>query len=494
MQNGAIEKFNKYINQLDDVFFWYKESGEGKKVLYYSDNAETVTGYSKEELLAMPGDGKDIIIDEDVKELKTKIADFKNNPQNNCLNLEFRILRKDNKIIWASETILAERDESGQIIKSFGRICNISAQKENEMKLNKEIDDLTKLNASKDDFIAMLSHDLRAPFTSILGFSEILLSESNISEDEKTEYLSYINDSSQNQLHLINDLLDWSRLQTGKFKIESQRVNAQSLVFNCVSSLTGSAVRKNIDIKVDIDENLNINVDERLMTQVVLNLLNNAIKFSPEQTTIEVTSNIFNEELSEFVIRDQGVGISEAGKDKLFKIGRLFSTEGTKGEKGTGLGLALTKQIVEKHGGHIWFYSSTDKGSEFHFTVPSSANTILIVKNDKEKRKKFCEYINARFPGYKIIEAENGYEALGMIISHMPALILTDKEMPLLDGVQLIRTLREADRPIKIPVIAMLNANSEMVNNEFEKLEIKAIADDPAELDNISEELFAILN
>jgi CheY-like chemotaxis protein len=81
-----------------------------------------------------------------------------------------------------------------------------------------------------------------------------------------------------------------------------------------------------------------------------------------------------------------------------------------------------------------------------------------------------------------------------MIISHMPALILTDKEMPLLDGVQLIRTLREADRPIKIPVIAMLNANSEMVNNEFEKLEIKAIADDPAELDNISEELFAILN
>jgi CheY-like chemotaxis protein len=339
----------------------------------------------------------------------------------------------------------------------------------------------------------MLSHDLRAPFTSILGFSEILLNETNLPDKEKAEYLSYINDSSQNQLQLINDLLDWSRLQTGKLKIEQNRVQAQSMVFNCVSSLTGNAIRKNINIKVNVPGNLHISVDERLLMQVITNLLDNAIKFSHEDTTIEISANIYNEKLSEFIVKDEGVGIPEEVKDKLFKIGKIFSTEGTKGERGTGLGLSLAKQIVEQHDGDIWFYSNVGKGSEFHVTLPSSGNTILIIKNDKEKKGSYIKFLKERFPLYEVISAENGYEALSKIISHMPSLIVTDHEIPLMNGLQLIKSIRMEDKSLNIPVIVILKAESDEIKKSYDKYGIKTILDESSDFDHLDEQLRSIL-
>ena len=441
----------------------------------------------------MPGKGKDIIYGEDLQKLKQQVSDFKNGSDNNCLEIEFRIMRKDKKNVWVKEVIFVNRNDDGEIIESFGKVNNISSYKEKEHSLLQNIDELQKINVSKDNFIAMLSHNLRAPFTSILGFSEILINETNLADKEKDEYLSYINDSSQNQLQLINDLLDWSRLETGKLKIEQYRVQAQSMVFNCVSSLTGNAIRKNIDIKANIPGNLHINVDERLLIQVITNLLDNAIKFSHEETTVEISANIYNDKLSEFIVKDEGVGISEEGKEKLFKIGEVFSTEGTKGEKGTGLGLALAKQIVEKHGGDIWFYSNIDEGSEFHVTLPSSGNTILIVKNDKEKKETHIKFLKERFPLYQVIGAENGYEALGIIISHMPSLIVTDHEIPLMNGLQLIQSIRLEDKSLNIPVIAILKTDSDEIKKSYDEYGIKTILDESYDFDQLDEQLRTIL-
>lgn len=492
---GITEKniIEKFVNLFKEEYFWYEDRKNKKAEIFYTDNVEEVTGYTKEELLAMPGKGKDVIYGEDLQELKQQVNEFKNNPGNNCLELEFRITRKDKKNVWVKETMFVNRNDKGEIIESFGKVYNISSYKEKESSLLQKIDELRNINVSKDNFIAMLSHDLRAPFTSILGFSEILLNETNLSDKEKAEYLSYINDSSQNQLQLINDLLDWSRLQTGKLKIEQQRVHAQSMVFSCVSSLTGNAIRKNIDIKVNVPGNLYISVDERLLMQVITNLLGNAIKFSPEETTVEISANIYNEKLSEFIVKDEGVGISEEGKEKLFKIGKIFSTEGTKGEKGTGLGLALAKQIVEKHGGDIWFYSNIGEGSEFHITLPSSANTILVVKNDKEKREAHINFLKEKFPLYQVIGSENGYNALGIIISHMPSLIVTDHEMPLMNGLQLIQSIRLEDKPLNIPVIAILNTESDEIKKSYDKYGVKTILDDSSGFAQLDEQLRTIL-
>jgi len=493
MQKAEKNIIGKFVDLFKDEYFWYEDRKNKKAKIFYTDNIVEVTGYTKEELNAMPGKGKDIIYSEDLQELKKQVNEFKNDPNNNFLEVQFRIMRKDKKNVWVKEVIFVNRNGEGEIIESYGKVYNISSYKEKENFLLKNIDELRKINVSKDNFIAMLSHNLRAPFTSILGFSEILLNETNLADKEKAEYLSYINDSSQNQLQLINDLLDWSRLQTGKLKIEQHRVHAQSMVFNCVSSLTGNAIRKNIDIKVNVPGNLHISVDERLLMQVITNLLDNAIKFSHEETTVDITANIYNEKLSEFIVKDEGVGISEEGKEKLFKIGKVFSTEGTKGERGTGLGLALAKQIVEKHGGDIWFYSNIGKGSEFHVILPSSANTILIVKNDKEKRASYIKFLKERFPLYQVIGAENGYEALSIIISHMPSLIVTDHEIPLMNGLQLIQSIRLEDKSLNIPVIAILKTESDEIKKSYGEYGIKTILDESSDFDQIDEQLRTIL-
>ena len=493
MQKTEKNIMGKFVHLFKDEYFWYENIKNEKAGIFYTDNVEEVTGYSKEELNKLPGKGRDIIYSEDLQELKKQLNEFNNDPGNNFLEIQFRIMRKDNKIIWVKEVIYVNRNKKGEILESFGKVYNISSYREKENSLLKDVDELQKINVSKDNFIAMLSHDLRAPFTSILGFSEILLNETNLPDKEKAEYLSYINDSSQNQLQLINDLLDWSRLQTGKLKIEQHRVQAQSMVFNCVSSLTGNAIRKNINIKVNVPGNLHINVDERLLMQVITNLLDNAIKFSREDTTIEISANIYNEKLSEFIVKDEGVGIPEEVKDKLFKIGKIFSTEGTKGERGTGLGLSLAKQIVEQHGGDIWFYSNVGKGSEFHVTLPSSGNTILIIKNDKEKKESYIKFLKERFPLYDVISAENGYEALSKIISHMPSLIVTDHEIPLMNGLQLIKSIRTEDKSLNIPVIAILKTESDEIKKSYDKYGIKTILDESSDFDHLDEQLRSIL-
>ena len=493
MQKAEKNIIGKFVHLFKDEYFWYENKKNEKAGIFFTDNVEDVTGYTREELNALPGKGKDIIYGEDLKELKKQVNEFESDPGNNYLEVQYRIKRKDKKIVWMTEVICVNRNKEGEILESFGKVYDITTYKEKENSLLKNVDELQKNNISKDNFIAMLSHDLRAPFTSILGFSEILLNETNLPEKEKAEYLSYINDSSQNQLQLINDLLDWSRLQTGKLKIEQHRVQAQSLVFNCVSSLTGNAIRKNINIKVNIPGNLHISVDERLLMQVITNLLDNAIKFSHEDTTIEISANIYNEKLSEFIVIDEGVGIPEEVKEKLFKIGKIFSTEGTKGERGTGLGLALAKQIVEQHGGDIWYYSNVGKGSEFHFTLPSSGNTILIVKNDKEIKGAYINFLKKRFPLYQIISADNGYEALGKIISHMPSLIVTDHDIPLMNGLQLIKSIRLKDKSLKIPVIAILNTGSDEIKESYDKYGVKTILNESSDFDLLDKQLRAIL-
>jgi len=493
MQKTGKNIIDKFVHLFKDEYFWYEYKKNEKTNIFFTDNVEDVTGYTKEEINALPGKGKDIIYGEDLQELKKQVNEFENDPSNNYLEIQYRIKRKDKKLVWIKEVLCVNRNKEGEILESFGKVHNISSYKEKENSLLKNVDELQKNNISKDNFIAMLSHDLRAPFTSILGFSEILLNETNLPDKEKAEYLTYINDSSQNQLQLINDLLDWSRLQTGKLKIEQHRVQAQSMVFNCVSTLTGNAIRKNINIKVNIPGNLHISVDERLLMQVITNLLDNAIKFSHEDTTIEIRANIYNEKFSEFIVRDEGVGIPEEVKEKLFKIGKIFSTEGTKGERGTGLGLALAKQIVEQHGGDIWFYSNVGKGSEFHVTLPSSGNTILIVKNDKEKKGSYINFLKERFPLYHIISAENGYEALGKIISHMPSLIVTDHDIPLMNGLQLIKSIRLEDKSINIPVIAILKTESDEIKKSYDKYGIKTILDESSDFDLLDKQLRSIL-
>jgi nitrogen-specific signal transduction histidine kinase len=367
-------------------------------------------------------------------------------------------------------------------------VQEISGKKQEEEKQNRLISQLKELNSSKDKFLLSLSHNLRSPFTSILGFAEILMNEPVLSAKDREDYISYIYNSSENLLKLINSLLEWSRLQSGKTKIDSKRLNAQNVVYNSVSSLTRSAIRKNIEIKVNVPDSLSVLADERLLSQVFTGLLSNAIKFSGSEKAIEISASTFNDEFIEFIIKDEGIGIPEEIKMKLFKIENLFSSVGTNGEKGSGLGLILAREIMEKHKGQLWFYSEEGKGSEFHFTVPVSFNTILLVENNSEERKTYEETIKEIFPSYRLISASNAYEAINNL-PVSPSLIITSHEIPFMNGLKLVETICKDEKEstlLKRTIIVMANELSNELKSAYEEFGQSIILQKPLDLKQFS--------
>jgi signal transduction histidine kinase len=491
--NKANEALFENFKGIEDAFIWSLNKVDGREKICYSENIYKITGYKGDEIKKFPGRGLALISEEDFQKIKKAFVDFAGDPSSNFLKLVYKIIRKDKKTVWLHESIVVERNKEGKAEEYFGLVTDITGFKEETLLTSNLLENYKELNSSKDRFISMLSHDLRAPFTSILGFSEILINEPNLSYDERLEYLNYINDSSQNQLQLVNYLLDWSRLQTGRIRIEPQRLHAQVIVFNCISSLTGNAIRKNLEIKVFIKDSLYIQADERLLTQVITNIISNAIKFSTEGKTIEVSAVTFNDKFVEFIVRDEGIGISEINKNKLFKIEKMFSTEGTKGEKGTGLGLSLVKEIIEKHNGNIWFYSEVSKGSEFHFTIPSSPNTILLVDNNNDERELYESLLMENFPSFQVISVKNGFEALSHFLSQLPSLIITDYDLPLMNGTQFIQSIRREDKGSRIPIIALVPELSEEVRREYQILGINTVLQKPIDIELFSEKIQLIL-
>jgi signal transduction histidine kinase len=249
------------VNSLNGMFFWQEESEVVESDVQYSDNVLGVTGFLGSEIRELKDGWLSLIMKEERFYYKRKRDEFEKKLQENSINLKYKITKKDGSIISVSERISVIRNLDGKIIRSFGLVLDVTDFVSDIDKLRKKNEELEQLNSSKDDFISILSHDLRAPFTSILGFAEILLNETSLSEKDKMEYLKYIYDSSQNQLQLINYMLDWSRLQTGRLKIESHKLHVQSMVYNCISYLTGVTVRKNISISVNVPDALYIEAD-----------------------------------------------------------------------------------------------------------------------------------------------------------------------------------------------------------------------------------------
>ncbi len=462
-------------------FVWQGPSAKKDEQTEYSAGIFALSGYTPAEVNNLPGKYLSLISFEDSASVGKVVSDFCYEPGKKNAEAIYRIIRKDGKLRWVKESFTMLRDAAMHNYVYAGFVSDITGLKEYEGKLLESEAKLLEINQSKDRFINILSHDLRAPFTSILGFSEILLNEPNLPAKEKNEYLTYIYDASQNQLQFINYLLDWSRLRTGSLKIEPQRLKAQAIIYNCVSILTGNAIRKNITIQVDVNESLYIEADERLLTQTILNLLSNSIKFSPDNSKIELHAGIFNETQAELIVRDFGIGIPPEDQQKIFSIEKTFSKEGTHGEKGSGFGLALVKEIVVKHGGEIWFYSEPMKGTEFHFTMPLPSNTVLLIESNRDIRNSYIEIINEAFPEFVILPADNGYEAMGLLASQTPNLIIFNHHMPLMNGLQFWEAVKRNESNLKVPFIVTCDNMSPDTEAAYTRFNAHAILKTPLE-------------
>ncbi len=239
---------------------------------------------------------------------------------------------------------------------------------EAEMKLKNE--ELTNLNATKDKFFSIIAHDLKSPFNSILGLSEFMVSQIQEGNFEKMEeYASVIKDSSQRAMDLLQNLLEWSRVQTGRMVFSPENLKIDLLIHEALNLLSETATQKGIVISKNIQDNLFAFVDQSMFSTIIRNLVSNAIKFSYRGGEIRVDLRELNNQI-EVSVSDNGIGIKADQLENLFRIDQNQSKPGTQNEKGTGLGLILCKEFVEKHGGKIWVESEPGKGSKFKFTIP----------------------------------------------------------------------------------------------------------------------------
>ncbi len=239
------------------------------------------------------------------------------------------------------------------------------------VKLEQSEDKLMELNANKDKFFSIIAHDLKNPFTALIGFTDMMLDDfDGFSKEEIIEYMLTMSKTSKNVLSLLEGLLDWSRLQLGNLTLNPSKLSLSKIGNKVFDLYENNAKQKGIRLINSLDNSTTIFSDENAVFTTLRNLVSNAIKFTPHGGEVNFFSKVVENEFCQITVKDNGIGMDEKTMDKLFKIEVHHTTIGTDKEKGTGLGLLLCKDLTEKSGGKIWIESKVGKGSEFIFTVP----------------------------------------------------------------------------------------------------------------------------
>ncbi len=229
---------------------------------------------------------------------------------------------------------------------------------------------LRELNVMKDKFFGIIAHDLRSPFNTMFGFTSILLDDYDSMPDrERKELIKNIEGSGRQAYRLLENLLYWAQSQTDRVEINRKEVDLFEIILDTFSMLKETASNKQITLNTTVEENSPAFCDEEMIKTVIRNLVANAIKFSFPNNNVTVSIED-SKNFKKICIEDNGTGIADELKGKIFSLENVYTSKGTHGESGTGLGLIICKEFVEKNGGKIWFESNNGKGTKFYFTVP----------------------------------------------------------------------------------------------------------------------------
>jgi PAS domain S-box-containing protein len=377
-------------------------------------------------------------------------------------------------------------------------VRDISDRKRAEEQLQQTNQELARATRLKDEFLANMSHELRTPLNAILGMTEGLQEGVfGTIGDRQLKALQTVERSGTHLLELINDILDVSKIAAGQIKLDYASTSINHLCQSSLTFIKQQAQQKRIQIHTKLQLNLpDLLVDERRIRQVLINLLNNAVKFTPEggSITLEVCrhnrldsradgSNVDLKEFLEIKVIDTGIGIASENIQKLFKPFIQIDSALNRQYEGTGLGLALVKQLVELHGGQVELTSKLGGGSCFSISLPyaidtslssgiitsnepsvtspleapniveSQASLILIAEDNEANIITISSYLTAK--GYRIVLANNGQEAIAKAMSAQPDLILMDIQMPVMDGLEATKQIRQIPSLVNVPIIAL---------------------------------------
>lgn len=372
--------------------------------------------------------------------------------------------------------------------------------------------DLERASRLKSEFLASMSHELRTPLNSILGFSELLLRQSEALDDRRVKHIGAIRQSGEHLLQLINDILDLSKIEAGKVELHLETVSIPDLCRQCLDMIRPRTERKRIALALELDYRLDqVPLDGRRVRQMIVNLLSNAVKFTPERGQIKLTAGLsYGHQLLleqrpddspinhstpylRLEVQDNGIGISKEKQSLLFQPFQQVDASLTRRHEGTGLGLALTKRLAELHGGTVSFSSTEGEGSRFCVWIPLheiraqlhpdsptahtvnaldlsssfltrdvqdlSQQRILIVEDQPFNQTLITEFLEME--GYLVELIDDGQIMLQTLQSKLvtprtlPDLVLMDIQLPGVDGFDLIRHLRSSSIWHSVPVIAV---------------------------------------
>jgi PAS domain S-box-containing protein len=284
--------------------------------------------------------------------------------------IEYRFKTHDGSYRWVVNKGVPRFQTNGRFSGYIGSCTDINDQKAIEEKVKQFNEELKSLNASKDKFFSIIAHDLKSPLSGLLGFTEILFEEYDELQDEEIkEFIGHSFSCAKNLMALLENLLDWSRMQIGNISFSPTQLNVGVVVDEIFGLFFQNAKSKNIKLEKNIDIGITAFADKNMLTTILRNLVSNCIKFTNEGGVIEISAEV-SENKVDVLVKDSGVGIAEDNLKKLFKIDSSFSTPGTNKERGTGLGLLLCNELAQKNKGKISVESELGKDTKFTLTLP----------------------------------------------------------------------------------------------------------------------------
>ncbi len=372
------DNINKMLKSLEDEEKLFETTIEsnGDGIAVVDNNKRVLVINSKAvEMLNLPSD---LVSEKDFNKLSDYVFSRTTNADEVDLQLKslFGTSNSDRGIMHFKNTYYYEW-YSNPFIKDgiiYGRVfClhDITEMKEIEHSLREANITAETANRTKSEFLANMSHELRTPLNSIIGFSDVLLegNSGNLNE-RQTRYLKNISNSGKHLLTIINDILDISKVESGKIQLCKEIISVKTLIEDMVASMQHLAARKEIVIQISIDSDSGyVRVDKGKIKQVLYNLIGNALKFTDRGGFVNISAKV-NGDLAYISVKDTGIGISKTDQEKLFKPFTQIDSSIARRYEGTGLGLALAKELVVLHGGQIWVESEPEKGSTFTFTIP----------------------------------------------------------------------------------------------------------------------------
>ncbi len=489
IRKQAEISLTNYAHEIEDLYnnapCGYHSLDRNGCYVQVNDTELKWLGYSREDLLGRPF--QDFLSESSIQLFRHTYPLFKQRGW--ASDIEYELVDKNGNLLPVSLSATSVYDNDGNYVYSRSTLFDIRERKEYEAKLEQTNQELMRVTRLKDEFLASMSHELRTPLNAILGLTESLQDGvfGEIS-DRGQKMLKIIERSGNHLLELINDILDLAKIESGKVSLEFAPANIEILCQSSMLFIRQQAAQKNLQLKEEIPPLLpDLLIDERRIRQVLINLLNNAMKFTPEEgcitlkVTVEPNPNSNNEpqQWLRFAVIDNGIGISDDNLQKLFQPFVQVDSALNRKYAGTGLGLSLVKRIVEMHGGKVQVTSEVGVGSSFMIDLPcpdtmissvkrSPSNSpettesdpsqihgaplILIADDNEMNVMTICSYLEAK--GYRIMVAKDGQEAINLVQSARPNLVVMDIQMPVIDGLEAIKRIRASDFQ-DLPIIAV---------------------------------------